>query len=658
MTRSIACEFLALVLCLGAFASAQPAINPAAAPPGSTVVNFPYVASDSPNMWSVYGDGALRQQAGPPIYAQGEMLTIDGNGFNVNNNTGALDAKTGELVLANTQMTPNLAVTRRLLFNKDDGSVRYIDDLHNTTSQPITVNVQYQTVLNWGVPRSDMVPDPKNKDHIVAWVGLTGSGKAAVEVFGGKGAKLVPSIVFQNNSNVVQASLTLTIAAGKDAAIMHLHNVAPTIEEGEKWVANVKESKLLHGLPSALRRQIVNFTTGQDWIGDVEILRGDVLDLVELRGGDQIKGTLTESSFKLNTFYGPVELPVARVIAMINVGQFRPRQLVVTDDGEIFGGRLDQSTIGMEMSSGQSVQIPLDQISRLGYRKREGEPDEWTFDKPMVLMRAGDRVCVEMPTFNIDVVTRFGLLSLPPESVAAIIFQSEDNGIYDVCLTDGSKFAGLVSASEFNMKLAGAGPDQTVQFPVSGMLRLQLTGKLTDPDPTAPTLSLLNGDSLAGSLTEPFKLQTAFDVIVIDGSQVSAIDKTDSSTSAAGEAKVTLWDGTTVSGQILDSTIQCHLLSGPLLSVSAAMIAKYAQPRPRPSADVVHQIQAAVTDLSADDWRQRDQAESTLSAMGPAVIRVLQDLRPKQPPEAQERIDSIIKKLEAAEGHPAPGVGY
>ena len=100
-----------------------------------------------------------------------------------------------------------------------------------------------------------------------------------------------------------------------------------------------------------------------------------------------LKGTLKEKSFKLDTFYGPVELPVEKVIGLINVGEYRPRQLVVTADGEIFGGKLEKETIGIELSSGQVTQVPLGQINRLGYRKRAGEPEEWPGPRQSALHR-------------------------------------------------------------------------------------------------------------------------------------------------------------------------------------------------------------------------------------------------------------------------------
>ncbi len=229
------------------------------------------------------------------------------------------------------------------------------------------------------------------------------NGRVVMEMYGGKSAKTVPTINYQPGNNQVMASLSPTIPAGKEIALMHFHMTTGSVEAGQKFIANMKESKVMASIPAAIRRLIINFRGGENFVGDYEILRGDMLDVVELRSGDQLKGSLKEKTFKLQAFYGLIELPVDRVIGLINAGEFRPRQLIVTRNGEIFGGRLDRDKISLELSSGQVTEIPLMQIARAGYRKQANEPEEWTFDKPVIVMRTGDRICVQPLTKDIEV---------------------------------------------------------------------------------------------------------------------------------------------------------------------------------------------------------------------------------------------------------------
>lgn len=614
--------------------------GPVAPGPGG-VVGLPYMFNDNAgNVWRIYNNGWLQQQGNQPLYSQGAMLTVNGAQPNQPNNQGRLDDKTGELILENMQVN-NLTVTRRILFDKDDSMVRYIDIFHNAQNQEQTANLSIQTNLNFGVNAAQFVADPKKKDQNLAWVAQTGAGQSVLEMYAGKGAKIAPTLAWPQGSNTVTANLALVVPAGKDVAIMHLHKAIANQDAGVQYVNTVKEAALLKTIPAAIRKIIVNFPNPQGWIGDVELLRGEMLDVVELRTGDQFRGTLTETAFALQTFYGPVNLPVDNVVGIINVGQFRPRQLVVTSDGQIFGGRLKKETLDLQLSSGQVTQIPLAQVSRVGYRKRAGEPDDWVFTKPMVLMRTGERMLIKPLSANVDVATRYGKLTLKPENMAAISFQNEENGVHEVTLSDGSKFSGLLAADSFAVVLeTGAQP---VTFPASAVLKFQLTPTLPDVDELAPTIHLLNEDELVGTLTGKLSMETAFDTIAVNATEIRSLTRAKDSVQ---DVQVVLWDGTSVSGQLQTPDLDCELKCGVTMKVPVALLDEYVQPQPRPSPSMVEKIKAIIVDLNADDWKQRDRATAALIGMGPVASSALKELRAKQPPEAQKAIDIVLQKLE------------
>jgi hypothetical protein len=562
-----------------------------------------------------------------------------------------MDDKTGELVFDNMMAQNGITITRRILIDKDQCFARYTDILKNNQPQDQTVNLQIQSNMNFGMDQTQNINDPRRKDNVIGFTCSNGNGKAIVEMLAGKGAKLTPTFTYQQGQTIVQANMQVPVPANKEVAIVHIHGVTNTTDQAVQFVNQFKESKMLVSLPAELRKLVINFSGGQSFIGEREILRGDLFDVVEIRGGDTMRGTLQEPGYKLQTFYGNVDLPASRVIGLINVGEYRPRQLVVTVDGEIFGGKLAKDSINLELTSGQTTPIPLSQITRVGYRKRNDEPEEWTFDKPFVSLRSGDRVAIEMPVAPIDVVTRYGPLKLDPKTIASIVFQNEEHGVHDVYLTDGSKFAGLVSAPAFEMKLSGGGtttqpsaqPAQVVHFPTSAIARIQFVkpGEEVDTDETA-TLKLANDDLLVGSLVTELKLDTAFDTLTVRAGEIRKLAR---SREGATDVQVTLWDSSQVSGQLQDPTIQCQLGSGVTISIPIALIDEYNQPQPQPAAGMVEKIKASVAQLNADDWKARDRAEAELTSMGQVVVAVLKQMRPTQPPEAQQRIDQILANV-------------
>ena len=616
---------------------------------GPGVTSLPFQRSDGHgDTWMVYQPAMIQMQGNFPVYQQAATINIGGNQPNMNTQP-RIDDKTGELIMENLQCG-NFTLTRRMLFNADDGYVRVIDVIKNPQAQDQPVNLQLMSYVNFGVQSSQFITDPKKATQNIAWVATTAGGnpKAAVDVFAGPGSKQPPTIDSQQGSNMVAATFNGTVPANKEIAFAHFHMVAATQDQGAQWVSNMKISKMFADLPKEVRAEIVNFRAQNGLLGDLEVLRGDVMDVVELRTGDKFNGNLTETSYKLDTFYGTVDIPVDKVVCIINAGDFRPRQLVVTADGQIFGGHLQKSTVELELTSGQKTQIPLAQISRIGYRHRADEKDDSANDQqmqaPYVLMTSGDRVSVTMPTGPITVVTRYGTLQLAPEVISSIIFNSDDSGVHTIELTDGSRFNGLATATEFDVKLTTGDKDQQVKFPVGSLNRIVFTARPdATKDDSAPALQLKKDDVLVGSLTGDLKLDTAFDTIALHAPELRAIAHAKESPT---DLSVTTWDGTVFSGQLQEQSVTCHLKSGIDVQVPIGLVETYANPSAVAPPMILEKIKSLVGDLNADDWKARDAAEQQLVKLGPGVIGTLKDMRDQQPPEAQQRIDSVMKQLQ------------
>jgi hypothetical protein len=236
--------------------------------------------------------------------------------------------------------------------------------------------------------------------------------------------------------------------------------------------------------------------------------------------------------------------------------------------------------------------------------------------------------------------------------VASIDFQTEENSVHQISLRDGSKFAGLVNGDVFEMKLGGEGPEQVVKFPAASIRRLQLTSKFDDSDDDQSTLNLANEDALVGALTGTLKLDTAFSTLTINAGEIKKLIHT---AGAPSDVQVVLWDETTVSGQLQEQELAVLLKSGVAMKVPVALVEEYNQPRPQASGTVVESIKSLVAELNSDDWKQRDAAQEKLIAMGPVVISTIKQIRGAQPPEAQQRIDLVLKQLEKDPKKPAAG---
>ncbi len=617
----------------------------------SETVSLPQMQNgNSGERWMLCQGGFLQEQGNMPLYSQGAMLMMNNQQAQQNNNQARLDGATGEIVIENL-VCGDTTFTRHVKFDKATGFYRMIDVFKNTTGKPLDVQFMIQSQFNYNV-NSTAVTDAKHKNQTLGCVGNSGNQgwRSIVEVYNGKRSKLTEVSEFGSNSNVAFAKYHLVIPAGKEAAVMHLHGTVATQQAGEEFINALDEKKLMKDVPRELRKIIMNFGGADMSVGELEMLRGDLFDVVEIAGGDQFKGTIKMPTYKLATAFGPVELPENKVIAMFNIGQFKSRQLIVTSDGQVIGGLLEPQTIDVELSSGQTTKIPLSQITRLGYRKRADEPEEWVFNRPFVTLRTGERLFVAMPTAPIPFATRYGVLQVDPKSIASIDWQSDATSVHEMTLTDGTTLAGLYAGDQ--VELLRDGSTTPFKIEASKIFRWQFKSTDDSTDEAGASLDTGSGDHFVGSITGPLHVETSFDSLQIAGEQIGHLERLKDSPS---DVQIKLWDGATLSGRLVETDLPVKTVSGLEIKVPLGLVKEYDQPAPKPPTAVTEQIKLLVKQLNADDWKARDRAQDQLIALGPNAAPMLVELRAAQPAESQQRIDTILKQLAGKEkSNPAP----
>ena len=648
MKTVLSCAVLWLVLGAGVMAPLASAGEPRAQAGALQSTPLPYTFHDNlGTQWDVMPDAIIGPGQADIYDAGGRLFVGEGQPYNTGGKPAQLDAARNELILP-AQPLGGLTVSRRIAVNGKESWCRFTEILENTTNAPVKTQVRLSFEMGQPIQSADPVPDPVKTDVTIGMTVFDGNHGIAM-LGAGRKAKTAPAYGQpqpNGNGNVIDARYDVEVPARRSVVIVHFQAVRNTPADAEAFLRRADDRSLLQDLPPDLARRVVNFASHSSALGDLDLLRGDLLDVVELRGGDRYKGTLKEARYALQTPYGRIELPAERVAAMLTVGEYRPIQLMVTRDGEAFGGVLQSPVISLQLSSGQVTPIPLTSIARLGYRRAPGETEEWTYEQPVLQLRTGDRIGVRMPAAPIPVATRYGHLLLKPGSIASIAFQAEEQAVHEIILTDGSRFAGLVESDPLALTLRTVGDGKPVNFLAATVSRLQLSPKASEPDKQTPTLTLTNSDRFVGVFDGKLTLETAFDAIELDGAGLRAVRH---GNSAPAEVQVTLWDGATLSGRLRGDEVRCALGSGAIVKVPVAMIDRYEHPQPMPPAPVLDKIKCLVSALGAEDWKEADRASAELVQMGAPIAGALRSLRGTQNQQSQQRIDKILETLAAAD---------
>lgn len=655
----VICAVLAAAMLLPACGlfSISAIAGPPPQPAVTQQVPLPYNFHDALGLdWPVQADGSIGAGTADVFDAGGRLFVGGPECYTASAPTVALDAAQNVLIFPAANMS-GLSVSRWVGIDVKEGFARWVEILENSSATPVKTQVRLTfdmgTAPSWNQPVMD---DQKHAKQIglAVFDGMHAVGMVAA----GRGTTMTPTFVVPpNGQQQVAFSWDVEVPAHRSIALVHLHVVRPSVKEASAFIGKNIESRALANLPPAITKIVVNFTAPSSMFGDIELLRGDLYDVVELVGGDQYKGTIEEPRFELLTSYGMVDLAAGQVLAMNNVGQFRPTQLLVTREGEAFGGILQTQVLHLRLSSGQRTAIPILSVKRMGYRRQAGDPERFQYAHPMLSLRGGDRIAVQLPTDPIAVSTRFGDLVLNPSDIAALVLADPEQPMHQLILKDGTTLAALFAAPSLALRPLTVGSLKPVNFSTSSIGRLQLVAKIEEPPAKSPMLALANGDRIVGSLSGTIALETAFDTLAIDGAEVARLKP---SGTGPCEVQLTLWDDATVSGRLPGDVLSVELRDNLKLNVPASLIEEYTQPQPRAPASMVEKVRGLVAELGSDDWKRADRATMALGALGLKIAPTLGSMREGQSAQIQARIDRVLSELSpkspAASGAAKPPV--
>jgi hypothetical protein len=625
--------FLLVIVCFAGGAGPREQAHP---------VQLPYLFRDAyGSQWDILFDGSVGD-GGNDLYDGGGRLLFNNNVAQYMSPTqqAVLDPQRNELAFP-PMAFGGLNVSRRVAVLPELSTLRFTEILENPTGEPIHIQLRCYFNMGGAVQQSLPLTDRRRGGQTVGYA-LGDMNNAVAMVGAGRGSKFVPRFNFRPNDDNVDIFYDVQVPPHQTVAVVHCQVRRRSVSESQNAWGQIKDKDLLRDMPRDLRRHVINFPTGDAFVGDMEILRGDARDVVELRGGDTCRGTIKLDRLNLRTPYGPLTFTPDKVVAILNVGAFRASQLVVTRDGEIFGGRLDVTAIPFQFTGGQVTQIPLAQVTRIGYRKRAGEPEEWDFEnKTMAYLASGERMRVRLPGGEIHLATPSGAMRLSPSVVSSILFQGGDNNVPEVRLTDGSHFSALTGASAFDLTLVGLSAEQHACIPTAALSRFVFAGE-GDVDAMSPQLTLANGDQFVGSVAGTLSLETPFDTLQLQGEQIKKLTH---ARQGGQDVQVTLWDDSTFSGRLVESRLSCRLKCGVTIGVPVALLDTYTQPVPTPSPKIVERIEQMAHRLDDQSWHTRRAAQDQILAVGVPAIAVLKRLQPSAPLESSQRITLIIRQL-------------
>ena len=258
------------------------------------------------------------------VFDSGARLIIGGSfQYNGAAQQCQFDAGRNEIILP-SQTLAELSVSRRISIDEKTGWLRYAEVLENPTARAIKVPVHVAFQTGQPIESSQPIGDPKQPGKSIG-LAISDMQRGIAFLTGGRGAKISATATAQAGMNIIDIAYeTVEVPAHQTVVIIHAEAVRGSRADAEALLQRDDDRQILSTLPPELIKRVVNFRDRGGTYLDRDLLRGDLLDVVELRTGDQYKERFASPNTQLKTAYGAIELPAERVISMFAIGDYRP----------------------------------------------------------------------------------------------------------------------------------------------------------------------------------------------------------------------------------------------------------------------------------------------------------------------------------------------
>ena len=569
-------------------------------------------------------------------YSGGMYCQINGSNFQAPGQSGWTN-KAGDEIEMGPISRNGLTISRRVKVYKDHPMARWLDIFENPGSAPVTVQIAIYTCTNYTI--SQTVTSSGGAAFGEKDIGFRvqtqgGNSPPTLHVVTSKRSKIRPTVQIQSNQIYVRYSLT--VPPRKTAILCHFESQNRDAAAHDKLMKKFPSYQLLRDLPGSVRAMIVNMKAGGG-IGGVDLDRSETSDSVLLKGGDPIFGVIKNTTFKIQTLLGELDLPADRIVGMAG-GRSRNVRFVLLD-GQVVSGRLAAPVLQLDLDGGGLLRIPFDKIAQWSYRVTDSKPNDEKFGGAYIVLRTGDRLRFDPKALEIKLLTRHGLVALEAERLLELTMDNPGNAVHRAVFLNGSRLGGFLEPETLKLKLT-LGKTVTVSRDMIAQMRF---AEDEQPDSTLTRVVLTNGDELFGALTAgKFKLTTDYGQIEIDPSRVRTMKFRPED---LGRTIVGMWKGSILKGRLGQSQLGFAISPKTVLNIYAGQFVSIECPLPMPPKAARDEVEKLVAQLGAESYEDRQDASKKLVKMGKNILPILKDHLKTGDPEVRQRIEDVMEQL-------------
>jgi hypothetical protein len=524
-----------------------------------------YVVDGAGFRWDISSNGQVSDGTND-AYDGGMQLRMGGTYFS-SNSEGRLN-KSGREVEIGPWTNGPIRVWRRVYIDATVGYARWIDIYENTANTAADFKVQYYSNLGGTINSTTTTTgkqDLTDKDWGIVTSDATDSSRPAIaHVFTNKGSRMRPEVQFNRNQDDFNVNFAVKIPAGKTVAICQFEAQRTGSDQAVKFLKDFNPRRELDKVPADLRKLIVNMGGATLVMGNIDLPRHDKHDLAIRRNEteDELLGTILNERFDVETFYGKLELPAAKVAGISIPAADDPYVQMVLLDGQMVAGKLLNAPLRLRLTNGNEMSLPPEKLLAATFALSPQRPAEIKITRPTVILRSGQQLAFRASDLDLRYQTLYGEVRLEADQLARIEMDTPDGGLHRVIFRNGSVLSGLLVAESVKLDL-DLGPVLEARRQVASQVLLPAE----DIDASGLCeMTLRNEDVLFGQIAEEsLAVDTPYGKVTVDPSEIDELAAPQEA--ALGQVSIKLRSGTTVTGKFVGQAITFQVEPGPKLPV-------------------------------------------------------------------------------------------
>jgi len=176
------------------------------------------------------------------------------------------------------------------------------------------------------------------------------------------------------------------------------------------------------------------------------------VDILLLRNGDKLTGTVMNESFSIRTSYAHIVIE-SKYIAGINLeGGANNIESIITVNNNRFSGFIDDAFISFKLTGGPQLEIRREKVLKIVFRQRAQETTGMKWRQSMVL-KNGDYFHGQILTKDITISTTYAKIPLDFATTESITLIGDANPLTTVKMTNGDTVQGILETEDIEIEL-------------------------------------------------------------------------------------------------------------------------------------------------------------------------------------------------------------